>query len=298
MSTIVRTQAELDAAIAEGASDIVISSPEGVWLTIWESAHVEARESAHVAAWGSAHVEARESAHVVARGSAHVVARGSAHVEAWGSAHVVAWESAHVVAWESAHVVAWGSAHVVAWGSAHVAAWGSAHVEAWGSTHVEAWESSHVVASSLVAVHLHSTRVRVEGGVVIDVAALELTDAATWCDFHGVSVVDDVATLFKALDDEFAAGHGYHPTTYTVGASMVCDDWTPTNDCGGGFHLGPTTSHATAYRPDAKRWVRVEVPLSDLRPILDGTPKCKARTCRVVAEVDRWGVDVPAEVTS
>ena len=212
MSTIVRTQSELDAALAIDADDIVIASPAGVWLT----------------ARGSAHVEAWESAHVVARGSAHVVARGSAHV----------------------------------------------------------------VASSLVAVHLHSARATVEGGVLIDVTALDLTDAATWCEFHGIAVVDGVATLYKALDDQFAAGHSYQRTVYAVGTEMACADWRPNNSCGGGFHFGPTISHATAYRSDAQRWVRVEVPLDDLRPILDGTPKCKARTCRVVAEVDRWGVDM------
>lgn len=204
VSTIVRTQPELDAALAAGADDIVIDSPAGVWLTV--------------------------------RGSAHVVARGSAHVVAWGSAHVD--------------------------------------------------------ASSLVAVHLHSARAAVEGGVLIDVTALDLTDAATWCEFHGVTVDAGIATLYKALDDQFAAGHSYQRTVYAVGTEMACADWRPNNSCGGGFHFGPTISHATAYRSDAQRWVRVEVPLDDLRPILDGTPKCKARTCRVVAEVDRWGVDV------
>ena len=68
---------------------------------------------------------------------------------------------------------------------------------------------------------------------------------------------------------------------------------------GGGLHLSPTTSQATTYRPDASRWVRVEVPVGDIVPIpslLSGSvgsvAKCKVRTCRVVAEVDRDGREI------
>ena len=41
MSTTVTTQAELDAAIAAGAEDIVINSPAGVWLTLFALDHAE-----------------------------------------------------------------------------------------------------------------------------------------------------------------------------------------------------------------------------------------------------------------
>ena len=68
----VRTQAELDAALAE--SDIL---PICV---------------------GNGRFIIRGSSHVVARGSSHVVARESSHVEAWESSHVEAWGSSHVVA--------------------------------------------------------------------------------------------------------------------------------------------------------------------------------------------------------
>jgi hypothetical protein len=96
----VRTQAELDRALADKQSTIYIDADEGVWITLDN------------------------------RGSSHVVARGSSHVVAWDSSHVEARGSSHVVAWDSSHVEAWGSSHVVAWGSSHVEAWGSSHVEA------------------------------------------------------------------------------------------------------------------------------------------------------------------------
>lgn len=47
MSTVVTTQAELDAAITSGASDIIIDSPAGVWLHVRDSSRVVA--GSHVA---------------------------------------------------------------------------------------------------------------------------------------------------------------------------------------------------------------------------------------------------------
>ena len=104
--TTVRTQAELDAAIAAGAREITIDSPGGVWLTLTGS--------------GSSSVVARGSSSVEARDSSRVEARGSSSVEAWGSSSVVAWDSSSVVASKyvavhlhSQRVTLTGSGHVI-----------------------------------------------------------------------------------------------------------------------------------------------------------------------------------------
>jgi hypothetical protein len=88
----VKTQAELDQALADKAATIYIDSSDGVWLQINRS------DSSHVVAWDSSHVVAWDSSHVEAWGSSHVEARGSSHVEAWDSSHVVARDSSHVEA--------------------------------------------------------------------------------------------------------------------------------------------------------------------------------------------------------
>jgi len=284
VSVTVRTQAELDQALAEGRPRIVIDSPAGMWLTL------DGEGSARVEAGGSARVVARQSAHVEAGGSARVVAWESAHVEARGSAHVKARGSAHVVARQSAHVEAGGSAHVEARGSAHVEAWGSAHVVAWGSAHVEAWESAHVEAGTHVAVHLHSRRVYLTGGVVIDMTDLDQTDPRTWCDVNRVPVDSDgTVTLYKALGADLVAGHGFRPTQYMLGSTVTAKDWRDDHNCGGGLHLSPSPSCARRYLPDATRYVAVRVALADLRPIPGGAPKAKVRQCLVVREVDLYG---------
>jgi hypothetical protein len=144
-----------------------------------------------------------------------------------------------------------------------------------------------------VVVTRQSANATVKGGVLIDMTTVDLTDPVTWCEHVGVTVVDGVATLFKALDADLTAGQEYTPTRYEPGDTATAGDWRDDNQCGHGLHLSPTVSCATTYRCDAARWVRVEVPIADLRPILgSGAAKCKVRSCGVVAEVDRYGRDL------
>ena len=239
----VKTQAELDQALADRVEWIDIRSEPGVWLEISST--------------------------------------GSAQVRAYGSAQVTAYGSAQVTATGSAQVTAYGSAQVTAYGSAQVTAYGSAQVRAYGS--------AQVTATKYVAVHLHSKHVHVEGGVVIDVTDVDLTDTATWLGWHGIEPTDGKVVLFKAVDAEFYAGHSYTKTRYAVGDEPVAKDWKPGNFCGGGLHLGPTPVHALAYRENAAHFVACEVAVEDISPIHEAfgsTAKCKVRACRVLHEVD------------
>lgn len=101
MSTItrtVRTQAELDAAVEDGADVILIRSDPDVWLT------VEAFSSATVRAFGSSTVEAFGSATVEATAHATVRAFDSVTVRAFDWATVEAAESSTVEAFDFAFV--------------------------------------------------------------------------------------------------------------------------------------------------------------------------------------------------
>jgi hypothetical protein len=276
MSISVTTQEELDNALTAGEPEVIIDSPAGVWLRLAStgSARVEAWGSASVVAWGSASVVAWDSARVVARGSARVVARGSASVVARDSASVAARDSARVEARDSARVEAQGSASVVARDSASVAARGSARV----------------VASKYTAVHLHSTRATVTGGVVIDLTKLDLTTTADWADYHGVKTVDGDLIVYKAVDADLNSGRGFH---YPIGGTVAAPDWKAGDFCGAGLHFSPSPAQARDYYPDAARFLECAVDPADVS-VIDGadtysTPKLKARTARVLREVDLHG---------
>ncbi len=339
----VKTQAELDQALAAKTPTIYIDSPAGVWLRVdssgsssvvawdsssvvaWDSSSVVARDSSSVVAWGSSSVVAWDSSSVVAWDSSSVEARDSSSVEAWDSSSVVARDSSSVeardsssveardsssvvardsssvvardsssvVAWDSSSVVAWDSSSVVAWDSSSVVARDSSSVEAWDSSSVEARDSSSVEAGKYVAVHLHSQRVTLTGeGHVIDITAIDFNDPAVWCEFHGVEVVDGIAYLYKAVNQQWTTPRG---TDYSPGSTPEAPDWDATwRDCGKGLHFcdHPTRSldFLGGYARDA-RFLKVGVRLDEMVTLGD---KVKARRVVVACvEVDRHGKPVP-----
>jgi hypothetical protein len=142
------------------------------------------------------------------------------------------------------------------------------------------------MALSRVAVHLHSERVAIAGGVIIDHTA-EPYDPSAWCAWHDVTVTDGIATLYKAVDDQWTTKRG---TDYTPGTLPTCDDWRDDHDCGGGLHFSPTPIEALSYHPDATRFVAVGVRVDELRPILGGT--AKAKTPRVVVACREVDIDM------
>lgn len=197
----------------------------------------------------------------------------------------------------SSHVEAFGSSHVVARGSSHVEAWDSSHVEAWESSHVVAWGSSHVVAARAVAVHkMPSHMKKISGGVVIDVPDPHTFSVKDWCDYYGVPVKRGSATLFKAVDEDLSTFQARRAgISYTIGTSPLAPDFNIVKECGGGLHVSPSPAMALAYHSSATpRFLRVTARLSDLVVVGD---KVKARTVRVVGEVDRYGKPVEREAT-
>jgi hypothetical protein len=247
VTVTVKTQTELDKALAANESNVNIDSPAGVWLKLTST------DGSHVEAWGSSRVEARDSSHVEARDSSHVEAWGSSRVEAWGSSSVVAGDSSHVVAWDSSGVVAWGS--------------------------------SSVVASKFVAVHLWSTRVKLDGGVLIDLTKLDLYNLDDFIDYHGVKTDGDELIVYKAVDENWQAGHGYRTTDYLVGTTVEAPDWQATKACGNGLHFCSTPSVAAAYG-GRTHLLECRIPKADTVALHD---KLKAKSCRVIREVSIHG---------
>ena len=283
MSTTVKTQKELDAAVAAGEPWIEIRSKAGVWL------EVHTPSSSTVTAYGSSAVRASGSSTVRASGSSTVRAYGSSTVTASGSSAVTAYDSSTVTASGSSTVTASGSSTVTAYDSSTVTASGSSTVRAYDSSTVRAYDSSTVTASKRVAVHLHDASVHVSGGVLINHYD-EPLDAAAWCDWHDIEVVDGIATLYKAVTDTWSTPYGFD---YSPGATPEAPDWLPTNSCGAGLHFSPLPIHALSYHSAATKFVAVGVAVADLRPILGSTPKAKApRVVIACREVDIDGQPV------
>ena len=105
-----------------------------------------------------------------------------------------------------------------------------------------------------------------------------------------MTVTDGTATLYKAVSSQWTTSRG---TDYSPGTLPTCDDWSDDSECGGGLHFSPSPMEASAYYPEATRFLAVGVAVDTLRPILGSTPKAKApcvvAPCR---EVDVDGREV------
>jgi len=263
-SRTVTSQVELDKAIADGVELISINSPAGVWLTISDLK------------------------------SSRAELRGSSSAELWESSSAVLRESSSAVLWGSSSAELWESSSAVLWGSSSAELWESSSAVLRESSSAHAHNKSRVKSAPLCAVFLHDVTVDVLGGVILDHSKVGDMDGAAWCEYHGVSVSRDIATLYKAVNDKWTTGRG---TDYSPGSKPKCADWRYDGKCGGGLHFGPTPRHAKAYHSSATKFVAVGVRVSELCPIHDPSSTAKAKAPRVVrpcVEVDIDGNPVEA----
>jgi len=112
--------------------------------------------------------------------------------------------------------------------------------------------------------------------------------ASGWCDMFAATVVDGVATLYKAVDDEYRSGRGF---AYRPGTVPVAPDWDEGKaECGGGLHFCATPRLAKAFCTTATRYVACPVKLTDMAVVK--TPqypsKVKAKGCCSPT----WEVDI------
>ena len=307
MTTVyVRTQEELDEAIAKPeCHEVVVCSPRGVCLKIRDSrgknvevsgdAVVEVSGDTRVRAFGAAAVEVSGNVTVRAFENALVNALDNSTVRAWDCTTVVAYGSATVSAGDHATVRAWSNSTISAYDHATVSAGDHATVMACGRAYVDAYGSATVKAGICVPVHVYSKTVTHQGGVIIDMTAIDVNDPETWCAMHLVEVGEDgQAHLYKALDADLNAGHDYRLTNYPIG--HVVDDtanWVDNNKCGGGLHVSPTPWLAKTYYKEASRFVEVCCPVEELRPI--NSSKAKAPRFRVLREVTVDGAPIGGE---
>mgnify|MGYP001617184426 CR=1 FL=1 len=197
-----------------------------------------------------------------------------------------------VVAWGNSSVVARENSSVVAWGNSSVVARENSSVEAWGNVFIRLFCALKIKASAHVVVMLHGEAKKIIGGKRIK--ANKPKTPKSWCDHHGVKTTNGVATLFKAVDEDYSTSNARKVNIfYKPGEVPVALDWDGGKaECGGGLHFSPAPSVALSFNPNAKKFVACPVKLKDISVHPDGYHpyKVKARgCCAPVYEVDRKG---------
>jgi len=168
ISREVRTQAELDAAIAAGEQAVIVGG-----------ARLAAETKGTASPWFK-----------VLDGFLQLLARESSQprVEAWGSSQP------SVVARESSQP------RVVAWGSSQPS------VVANGCTQLQVRGAVAVVAAATVAILVTGGTPKIDGGGFVQ--RVNRDTPAAWCGYHGVEVRGGIALVYKAVNKDFRSERG------------------------------------------------------------------------------------------
>jgi hypothetical protein len=264
MSTVeVRTQSELDAAIAKHGDDpntLIACFGEEFVISARVRAHIDLRDNATATLWGNATATLRGNATATLRDNATATLRGNATATLRDNATATLWGNATATLRDNATATADGPYTSV--------------------------RNLSTAAKALLK----------RGAILIQPPTLETFEE--WARFYDVKVSRGVAILYKAVTDEFRSGRGFD---YSPGSKPEAPDWKDDDACGGGLHFSPTPGHALGYNWDATRFVACPVRADEVRPITDGYGwSDKVKAPRVVGkgcyEVDINGE--PIEVTA
>ena len=254
MNIEVTTQAELDATIAAGNTPVCIS---GAFVLKIGSAILKGSSSAVL--WGSSSAELRESSRAVLL----------------GSSSAVLWESSSAELWESSSAELRGSSSAELWESSSAVLWESSSAVLWGAAQALIHSALSIIAGKFNALTLMpGVKCKIKGGIKI---RIKQTTPREWCEFHGVPIKNGVATVYKAVGDDFKSPHG---TDYSPGTSPEAADWDGgKEECGGGLHFSPTPRMAREYNSSAVKYLGCPVKLSEMsfKYSAANTPKCKAK---------------------
>jgi len=323
MSTVVKTQADVDAALSRGETNLDVRSTErlvikveqpeikialcgtsraDIWTYGSNRAEISTNGSSRADIWAydssRADIWAYGSsrADILTQGfsRARIWANGSsrAEIEAHGSsqAGIVAhgFSQTGIVAYDfsrtgiRAHdfsrteILAHDSSRtdITAW------YWSAVFVSGRGACSVRAG------CSALVRLATDAVNVSVTGGIVQRME--HPATASEWCDMFAATVVDGVATLYKAVDDEYRSDRGF---AYTPGTVPVAPDWDEGKaECGGGLHFCATPQLAKTFHTAPARYVACPVKLRDMAVVKAPRypSKIKAKGCCSPT----WEVDI------
>lgn len=182
-------------------------------------------------------------------------------------------------------------------GDGHFVLRGSSSAELRESSSAVLWESSRATASRFVAVQIHGSNCRVDGGVQIQIP--DITTAKLWCEWHGVPINCGVAILYKGVGDTYLSPRG---GDYTPGTIPTAPDWDGGKaECGGGLHFSPRPSATRRYASSATKYVACPVRVKDIVVHFpaDYPDKVKAPgCCAPVYEVGIDGKPLPMPTTT
>ena len=338
-TVLVRNLAEFNAALQRDDLDVIdVDSPAELVLEVsdrllladgevkfhgtirlYGESRLRAHDRFQVAAHDHSTVWAWNHVTVCAYDWATIWAYDNVTVDAEGWATIWAYDESSVHAWDDVTVYADGWATIWAYDHAHVEATGQATIwafdEVWakGAASATIWAHNGVTveAALRVVVHVVSGQAAITGGILIRHQSVkELYDPQAWCQYEGVQVVDGIATVFKAVNDQWTGPDNWtfdwgpdYPSNlprpkqvFRPGTTPVAADWRPSPTMGEGLHFSPSPALAFGRYPEATHIVAAGVEVATLCPIPAGKV-CKVPKVVVACrEVGLDGQPIEAEL--
>lgn len=156
-----------------------------------------------------------------------------------------------------------------------------------GNSRATLSDNSRAEASPYCAVVIDSENAKVTGGVQIKIP--KVFTPQVWCDYNGVEVVDGVAILYKALDENYKSGYG---AEYRPGTIPIAPDWDGgRKECGGGYHFCASPRIARdRFNNKATKFSACPVALADCATITNPEYRDKIKAQGCCAPI--WEVDI------
>jgi hypothetical protein len=107
---------------------------------------------------------------------------------------------------------------------------------------------------------------------------------------YGLRTEPGAVIMFKAVRDDLRSAHD---ALYAIGTTVTAPDYAPNRACGNGLHFSPAPDMARAYDGSATRFLACAV---DRKTVVILGDKAKARSCRVLYEVDEGGNRLQPEI--
>lgn len=221
--------------------------------------------SGMVDAFNRSHVKATGTCCVHAHVANHVEARQESVVYLFGDCSADGYDMATIVAYNRSRVRAFGMCKVVLYDQASVEAHESCLVIAHDNSRVDAHDYCHVFVDqyAYIAIHAdHSSFGEITGGTQVKLPNCQTLDG--WLEYHNVQVEDEVATLYKVVDEDYFADS-------LVGMQVVCrpgrEPEILTNDKENGVEVHPSPGLAPFNCRKGSKIMAVHARLSDLERV-------------------------------
>jgi hypothetical protein len=151
--------------------------------------------------------------------------------------------------------------------------------------------AGNITAAEQVTIYQYGPAAQIRGGRIVPTQDPSALEVSGWAAYTGTFFSEDSLTVFKAVNAHLVSDHG---TAYPIGGNVTATDWKPDRKPGNGLHFSPHPMIAASrVASGSRRYLACLVRAADA--VIIDADEIKARSCRVLHEVDSMGIPLVSE---